>query len=274
MKKLPLSLAASSIFLSMLFTPAHETVQAKEMENKANSSTYMVALKNPHTKGGGKEVEVKKVETKIESPRQLESYLKENYPELKTDLVTVKFDYTVIENDDLRFDYDYRINYKLTFSPWQSNFESAMDNHLRSIKHQDTAQEDVAKARKQLNDFIETMAKDVIGKLPNKRILGENFESWYKYPNLRMDWHWSSKYSWTNYEPISMKHVWVDRPEDYYRVTNPVDFNPTSPASPLEIQYRNEEKERSSFEVEYSLLKYKDFQITEFGWRKYLDGSH
>lgn len=276
MKKLPLSLAASSIFLSMLFTPAHETVQAKEMENKANSSTYTVALKKPHTKGGDKEVEVKKVETKIESPSQLKSYLKENYPELKTDLVTVKFDYTVIENDDIRFDYDYSIEYNLTLSPHESSFESAMDKHLKSIKYQDTAKEDVAKATKQFYDFIETMAKDVIEKLPNKKIRGRYYESWYTYPNLRKDWHYLTKYNWTNYEPISMNHVWVDQPEDYYTVTSRLSpsYDPRTPESPLVIQYRNDEKERSSFKSEYSQLKYNDFKITNFGWRKYLDGSN
>lgn|GEM_PF-1458416 len=222
-----------------------------------------------------KEVEIKKVETKIESPRQLESYLKENYPELKTDLVTVEFDYTVFENDDIRFDYDYKIEYNLTLSPYESNFESAMDKHLRSIKYQGTAKEDVAKATKQFYDFIETMAKDVIEKLPNKKILGRYYKSWYTYPNIRKDWHYLTKYNWTNYEPISMNHVWVDQPEDYYTVTSRLSpsYDPTSP-SPLATQYRNEENERSSFKSEYSQLKYNDFKITNFGWRKYLDGSN
>ncbi|MFJ8087458.1 hypothetical protein ACIQ7N_04500 [Lysinibacillus sp. NPDC095746] len=267
MKKLPLSLAASSIFLSMLFTPAHETVQAKEMDNKANSSTYMVALKKPHTKGGRKEVEVKKVETKIESANQLSSYLKENYPELKTDIVTVKFDYTVSENDDIGTPYDYFINYDLSLSPYSLNFESAMNSHLRSIKHQDTAKEDVAKARKQLNDFIERMAKDVIEKLPNKKLLGQNYKGWYRYEYIQEDWQTRRYYSWTNYEPISMNHVWVDRPEDYYKVMM------LHPSNPLVVQYDREERERFNYEIEYNRLKYNDFKITDFGWRKFLDGS-
>lgn len=75
----------------------------------------------------------------------------------------------MFENDDIRFDYDYKIEYNLTLSPYESNFESAMDKHLRSIKYQGTAKEDVAKATKQFYDFIETMAKDVIEKLPNKK---------------------------------------------------------------------------------------------------------
>ncbi|MGN4124197.1 hypothetical protein ACMGD3_04090 [Lysinibacillus sphaericus] len=269
MKKLSLSLAASSIFLSMVFIPVHgETVQAKEMENKVNSSTHMIGLKKPHANGGAKEVEIKKVETKIESASQLRSYLKENYPELITDIVTVKFDYTVTENDDIGRPYDYFINYNLSLSPWVLNFESAMNNHLRSIKHQDTAKEDVAKARKQLNDFIETMAKDIIEKLPNKKILGQNYEDWYTYPYTKKGWQTSKEYSWTNYEPISMNHVWVERPEDYDRVMMPT----RDPSSPLVIQYGREEKERFYYTIDYSLLKYNDFQITDFGWRKYLDG--
>ena len=72
-----------------------------------------------------------------------------------------------------------------------------------------------------------------------------------------------------------MNHVWVDQPEDYYTVTSRLSpsYDPTSP-SPLATQYRNEENERSSFKSEYSQLKYNDFKITNFGWRKYLDGSN
>lgn len=262
MKKLSLSLAASSIFLSMLFTPAHnETVQAKEVENKVNSSTHMVGLKKSHN-GGDKEVE-----TKIESASQLKAYLEKNYSELKTDIVTVKFDYTVSENNDIGRPYDYFINYDLSLSPYSLNFESAMNSHLRSIKHQDTAKEDVAKARKQLNDFIETMAKDAIEKLPNKKILGQNYKGWYKYQYIQKDWQTTKNYSWTNYEPISMNHVWVDRPEDYYKVMM------LHPSNPLVIQYDREEKERFYYTVDYNLLKYNDFKITDFGWRKFLDGS-
>ncbi|KOP69618.1 hypothetical protein AMS59_22075 [Lysinibacillus sp. FJAT-14745] len=255
MKKLSLSLAASSIFLSMLFTPAHnETVHAKVMENKVNSSTDMVGLKKPHTNSGAKEVD-----TKIESANQLKTYLDKKYSELKTDIVTVNFNYTVTENDDLNRPYDFFIDFNMSLTPYDLSFEYAMRSHLRSIKHQDTAKEDVAKARKQLNDFIETMAKDVIEKLPNKKILGQDYNSWYLYPNLKMNLRIETNMSWTNYEPISTKHVWVDKPDDY-SINIGANMDPAY-----------NELERNKYRREYALLKYNDFKITDFGWRKYLD---
>ncbi len=66
-EKLSLSLVTSSILLSMLLIPVHtETVHAKEVENKVNSSTYMVGFKKPHTNGRAKEVK-----TEISSASQL-----------------------------------------------------------------------------------------------------------------------------------------------------------------------------------------------------------
>ncbi|MGN4123491.1 hypothetical protein ACMGD3_00340 [Lysinibacillus sphaericus] len=248
-------MAASSIFLSMLFIPVHnEPVQAKEMENKVNLSTRMVGLKTPHTNGG-----TKVVETKISSASQLKTYLEKNYSELKTDIVTVNFNYTVTENDNLDRPYDFFIDFNMSLTPYDVSFEAAMNQHLKSIKHQDTAKEDVAKARKQLNDFIEKMAKDVIGKLPNKKILGQDYNSWYRYPNLKMDLRIETKMSWTNYEPISPKYIWIDKPENYSK----------DMGANMDPAYND--LDRNKFRREYALLKYNDFKITDFGWRKYLD---
>lgn len=255
MKKLSLSLVTSSILLLMLLTPVHtETVHAKEVENKVNSSTYMVGLKKQHTNGRAKEDK-----TEISSASQLKNYLEKNYSELKTDIVTVNFNYIVTENDDLNRPYDFFIDFNMSLTPYNMSFEAAMTEHLNSIKHKDTAKEDVTKAKKQLNDYIETMAKDVIGKLPNKKILGQDYNSWYRYPNLKMDLRIETKMSWTNYEPISTKHVWFDKPEDYAKNIG-VNMDPAY-----------NELERNKYRREYALLKYNDFKITDFGWRKYLD---
>ncbi|MFJ7648494.1 hypothetical protein ACIQ1H_13105 [Lysinibacillus sp. NPDC097279] len=267
MKRLSLPLVTSTFLISMLFTPVlTETVNAKEVDQKVESTVKF--NKNQKKKDNTNEMEAKKVDTKIESASQLKSYLKEKYPELITEIVTVKFEYKVIENDDLKLPYDYFINYHLSLSPWELNFESAMNKHLRSIKYQDTAKEDVAKARQQLNDFIETMAKDVIEKMPNKKILGQNYEDWYTYPNIKIGLQSLKKYSWTNYEPLSMNHVWVERPEDYDNIMR----SNSDPSSPTVIQYSREELERYNYTIDYFLLKYNDFKITEFGWRKFLDG--
>jgi len=262
----------------MLLTPVHtETVHAKEIENKVDLTKKLNKIKKNFKKQttndetielDTKVIDTKEVDTKIESVGQLRTYLAEKYPELKTDIVTVKFNYAVGENDDTYLPYDFSINYDLELSPWELNFESAMNNHLRSIKHQDTAKEDVAKARKQLYDFIETMAKDIIEKLPNKKISGRNNHDWYQYPNLKKGKQSLTYYSWTNYEPISLKHVWVDRPEDYDSVMSAN----MDPSSPKVIQYSREEAERRNYKSEWVGLHYNDVKITDFGWRKHFDG--
>ncbi|RDV29975.1 hypothetical protein [Lysinibacillus capsici] len=281
MKKLSLSLVTSSILLSMLLTPVHtETVQAKEVENTVDLTKKLNKVKKNFKKQTNndetneldtKVIDTKEIDTKItkiESVGQLRTYLAENYPELKTDIITVKFNYSVGENNSMNLPYDFSINYNMELSPWDLNFEAAMEKHLRLIDHQDTAKEDVAKARKQLYDFIETMAKDIIEKLPNKKIIGQDRDDWYRYPNLKIDPRSRTSHSWTNYEPINMKYVWIDRPEDYNQVMRD---NIQNPFSPIVIQYTRDEKQRIYYAGEWISLKYNDVKLTDFSWRKHLD---
>lgn len=267
MKKSFLGLAVSSILLSTLFIPTgNENVHATALTNKEviTQNTFDKVSKKDSIK---KESEV--VETKITSAKELRTYLASNYPELQTDIVTIKFNYSVIENDNISAPYDFYIDYNLSFTPFYPNFEYAMNTHLNSIKHQGTAKEDVEEARKQFKDFIETMAKDVIEKLPNKKIFGQDYESWYDYPYIKRGYNKRTSMSWTNYEPINIGVEWPGpRPEDYFRVTDQLDKNYDRV---LSAQYQQDERMRDQFTTKYMFLKYNDFEITEFGWRTYLD---
>ncbi|MBH9787914.1 hypothetical protein FE576_21770, partial [Clostridioides difficile] len=130
MKKLSLSLVTSSILLSMLLTPVHtETVQAKEVENTVDLTKKLNKIKknfkkqtnNDETNELDKVIDTKEIDTKItkiESVGQLRTYLAENYPELKTDIITVKFNYSVGENNSMDLPYDFSINYNMELSPW------------------------------------------------------------------------------------------------------------------------------------------------------------
>lgn len=258
MRKIFLGFIFSSILVSALFISTNdEKVQAAITTNKASAS-----------KDG--------VEPTINSASELQTYLMEKYPKLITDIVTVKFDYTVTENDSIYNPYDYFINYDLSLSPYAMTFEASMNGHLESIKHRDTAQEDVAKARKQLNDFFKTMAEDLMKKMPNKKILGQDYDSWYTYKYIQRGHNTSKSLSWTNYEPIDLGIEWPGpQPDDYWKVTQThYDFiNKRYDNHALALQYAKDEDTRFRFRVAYSLLKYDEFKITEFGWRDYLDGG-
>lgn len=268
MKKTFLGLAFSCTFLSILFLPTNnDNVHATVISNRADLTTKTVgkAYKKLPLKNDSKVVE-----PKITSARDLKNYLQEKYPMLKTDIVTVKFNYSVIENDSVGRPYDFFIDYNLSFKePYVSNFDAAMNTRLDSIKHQNTAKDDVAKAKKQFNDFIESMAKDVIEKLPNKKILGQDYDDWYTYSYIREGWNLVTTMSWTNYEPINIGLTWPGpQPKDYSMVTNQISKNYNQA---LAAQYRNDEKMRNDYRSKYKSLNYNDFEITEFGWRTYLD---
>lgn len=197
----------------------------------------------------------------------LTNYLKENYSSLETEIYTVKFDFSVSENDNLSIPYDYFIN--LNFD--NSKFESAMNTHLSSIKYAASSKEDVATARNQLKTFIEKMALDVMNKMPDKKFLGQDKQTGYRYRYIKEGYYRITNYSWTNYEPISMKTIWPgDRPEDYSIVMSAL----KNPSDPKVIQYSKDEMNRTYYTSEYNRLKYNDVKLSSFRWTPFLDDAH
>jgi hypothetical protein len=195
---------------------------------------------------------------------QLQKYLNSNYSELNTKLANINFDITVHKYDNINVPYDYKINLGMD----SYKFENVLNARLRSVEHARTAKEDVELARKQLNIFLENMAKDAIKRMPGKRIFAQNTQVTYTYPALKMGKLTVTKYSWTNYEPLSMKHEWPgEQPEDYYNVI--YDFR--NEDSEKVKKYKDDEWKRIQFKIEYSLLKYHDFKISEFRWTSFLD---
>lgn len=209
----------------------------------------------------------KEVPTKEYSKTDLEAYLMKKYAVLQTKLIDVNFDIRLYENDSKSINYDYHV--ALGFDSMK--FEQTMNAHLRSIKHTATAELDVLLARKQLNVFLEEMALDIIQKAPKKKILGQNYESGYKYDALKLGRHYRKNYSWTNYTPLQMKQQWPgNQPDDYWQVMSAL----RDPSDSKVIQYSKDERSRSLYSSEYITLNYDDFQITDFGWRTYLDAVY
>ena len=47
---------------------------------------------------------------------------------------------------------------------------------------------------------MRNIGETVIKKMPDKKFYGGYYDSWYRYPNLRVDLQTRRYYSWTNYD--------------------------------------------------------------------------
>ena len=202
---------------------------------------------------------------KVTNRAELQVYLRENYSVLQTKLQKVNFDIHVYENDSLFDVYDYRIELGTRFS----SFIGDMNQHLYLNKNDTAAEEDVELSKKQLKDFIERLARDIIDKFPDKKILGRNDESYYGYPNLKLDYNNILYLHWSNYEPIYMKNTWPgDVPKDYSSVI----YNPWEDhTSPIYRKYIQDARQRDQYKWEYQRLGYNDFRISDFHWLPFLN---
>lgn len=131
--------------------------------------------------------------TTINSASDLKAYLEQNYSSLDTSIGETSFKFSVMENKDVVFPFDYWImmDYDTTFF-YKIQY---------SIQYTD---EQKTKVKQELKDFQEKLARDIIAKLPNKKIQGGYFHSYYKYPNLKMDLVVFKYYSWTNYDQTNL----------------------------------------------------------------------
>ncbi|QNU66729.1 hypothetical protein EHE19_018115 [Ruminiclostridium herbifermentans] len=129
----------------------------------------------------------------LSSVSDLKNFLETNYSELKTNIGTTKFTFDIYENDASYTEWDYWIMVKYDYN----YFEGAMT----SIKYTD---EQKNLLRQELQNFQEKMAKAVISEMPNKKFYGGYYDSWYKYPNLKVDLQTRRYYSWKNYDDASI----------------------------------------------------------------------
>ncbi|MBZ4664455.1 MAG: hypothetical protein JG776_2173 [Caloramator sp.] len=146
----------------------------------------------------------------ISSLSELKTFLETNYSELKTCIGTTKFTFNIVENTRSFIEYDYwiQIGYEYDF------FEGAMT----SIKYTDKQKNQL---RQELKNHQENLAKAVISAMPNKKFYGGYYDSWYKYPNLKIDLQTRRYYSWTNYDEPDILNVDIN---DIYNSTKPSIF--------------------------------------------------
>ncbi len=144
-----------------------------------------------------KEISLSNIKTKYD----LDKYLEENYSTLKTPIGTLKFTYYINENEHNISSYDYWIETKygdISDSPYSLAYFSPtlMES---SIKISDADKEET---KELLKDFQREIAEVCIQVFPSKKIKGEYYDSWYRYPNLKVDLITCKYCSWSNYNSI------------------------------------------------------------------------
>lgn len=128
----------------------------------------------------------------LTNAEDLRKYLEDNYSELNTIIGTARFSFDFIENSFVFLPYDYWI---------QVNYDS---NYFDLLKYSNKySEEQKREVFKQLRDFQEKLAKDIISRSPDKKLYGGYYKSWYRYPNLKVDLITRRYFSWTNYDTPS-----------------------------------------------------------------------
>jgi hypothetical protein len=129
----------------------------------------------------------------LKTEADIEQYLKQNYSTCQTSIGPTSFTFLALENDSYLYPYDYWIAVEYDFSFFYdiqySKDVSADMNH---------------KVCKELKDFQEKLAKDIIALMPDKKLWGGYYYSWYKYPAIQEGLEVRRYYSWVNYSPASI----------------------------------------------------------------------
>lgn len=120
---------------------------------------------------------------------EIDKYLEKNFKTLETSIGTTEFEFSINENDRTYNPYDYRIQVGYEYD----YFEGAMNSieYTRDEKDQ---------LERELKNHQKDIAEALIELLPDKKLYGGYYDSWYRYPNLRVDLQARRYYSWTNYD--------------------------------------------------------------------------
>lgn len=146
-------------------------------------------------------------EGNITSTQELQSFLNQNYSTLETVIGSTNFTFNILENDRTYIAYDYWIQVKYEYE----FFEGAMSSTKYTREQKDTL-------FNQLKEHQKNLAEAVISKMSNKKFYGGYYDSWYKYPNLRVDLQTRRYLSWTNYDQAPLLEF------DEYYATKPSTF--------------------------------------------------
>lgn len=148
----------------------------------------------------------------IKTKSDLNKYLDENYSSLDTPIGKLKFTFYIHENDDSMTEHDFWIETKYgkienskydlyTFSPYDLEHNIKISNS------------DKEKTIDLLKEYQKDVAKVAMKAFQDKKIKGGFHDSWYRYPNIRVDLITVNFFSWKNYNEIDEDYRGFD---DYY----------------------------------------------------------
>jgi len=118
----------------------------------------------------------------------LQDYLTKNFSELKTNIGTAQFTFTILENNSSYSAYDYWIQVGYDYNYFE--------NAVSSIKYTDEQKNVLSQ---ELKDFQQKIANAAIAKMPSKKFYGGYYKSFYKYPNLQLELVTLYHNTWQNY---------------------------------------------------------------------------
>lgn len=135
-----------------------------------------------------RESEIVMPQETITTAYELRNLLEDNFSEVYTSIGLTNFTFDIIENGSNIIPYDYWI---------QVRYESSFFTDIQySNNYTDSERE---KVRRELKEFMDKMARFVIEVMPNKKFYGCYYDSWYRYPNLKVDLITRKYYNWKNF---------------------------------------------------------------------------
>ncbi|WP_066502700.1 stalk domain-containing protein [Abyssisolibacter fermentans] len=164
--------------IRLFILPSDENIEneeSKENEEVSNKSNLInVTLKR-----------------KIKGSKDLKEYLEEYYSKLYTPTGKWIFTFDISENDSELFPYDYLIRID-----WYNSDDVLPYDLEYSIK---ISEDDKEKTKELLTQFQKEIASVSMQALPNKKLIGEFYSDFYKYPNIKVGYNSINFLKWYNY---------------------------------------------------------------------------
>lgn len=151
-----------------------------------------ISVSDDNTVGNDGKKTLDQVEYDFSSTTGIESYLYEKYATLNSDIGEFRFNFYV--SDSGYNSEDFSIDIKANGPDLGLLFE--YDTVVLG-KYSDS---EIENGKKQLKNFIKTLATDLIDKMPNKKLTGSYHDSYYRYPNIKMDRIIENYCTWANYD--------------------------------------------------------------------------
>lgn len=126
----------------------------------------------------------------VKTPEILATYLAQQHGTVLTPLGPMKITYEVTYNDRTFFGFDYWI--RMRFEPSSFFLDLSTKNNISAADKQASIS--------RLREHAKTVYDVATGVFPNKKITGQYYDSWYKYPTLQVGFEARNYLTWQNYD--------------------------------------------------------------------------